>query len=143
MPNAAPWTHNADVHLCRAYTNVSEDGATSTDQSSSLFWDRVSTVFALTVLRVMQERCKAVGRLEFALTSHYMLHALHRYMYMDFIACILNAKIEAHRGWTEEDYVHEAKLSFTAKRKQQNCNAFREYEDDMEKELRKKKENLG
>ncbi|ETP17552.1 hypothetical protein F441_08060, partial [Phytophthora nicotianae CJ01A1] len=46
MPNAAPWTPEEDVYLCHANTNASEDGDTSTDQSSALFWDCISDAFA-------------------------------------------------------------------------------------------------
>ncbi|KAG6960712.1 hypothetical protein JG688_00009453, partial [Phytophthora aleatoria] len=35
------------VFLCHAYLNVSEDGATSTDQSSTLFWGRIFEAFVL------------------------------------------------------------------------------------------------
>ncbi|KAE8900594.1 hypothetical protein PF005_g24334 [Phytophthora fragariae] len=37
MPNATPWIVEEGVHLCKAYTNVSEDGARSTDQMQQRF----------------------------------------------------------------------------------------------------------
>ncbi|KAF1775734.1 hypothetical protein GQ600_1733 [Phytophthora cactorum] len=41
MPNAEPWTPAEDATLCKAYNNISDDDATSTDQRSSLFCERI------------------------------------------------------------------------------------------------------
>ncbi|KAE9291399.1 hypothetical protein PF008_g25338 [Phytophthora fragariae] len=46
MPNATPWSVEEDVRLCKAYTNISEDGATSTDQNATAFWDRIHATYS-------------------------------------------------------------------------------------------------
>ncbi|ETM38904.1 hypothetical protein L914_14892 [Phytophthora nicotianae] len=45
MPNAAPWSHEEDIRLCRAYTNISEDDCISTDQDVTHFWDRIHQTY--------------------------------------------------------------------------------------------------
>ncbi|ETP24992.1 hypothetical protein F441_02090 [Phytophthora nicotianae CJ01A1] len=37
MPNATPWSHEEDIRLCRAYTNISEDGCISTARKRHIF----------------------------------------------------------------------------------------------------------
>ncbi|KAE8875555.1 hypothetical protein PF010_g7573 [Phytophthora fragariae] len=37
MLKATPWTLEEDVRLRKAYTNLSEDGATSIDQNATAF----------------------------------------------------------------------------------------------------------
>ncbi|KAE9039320.1 hypothetical protein PR002_g5563 [Phytophthora rubi] len=45
MPNATSWREEEDVWLCTAYTNISEDGATGTDQDSSNMWERIHATY--------------------------------------------------------------------------------------------------
>ncbi|ETI33105.1 hypothetical protein F442_20007 [Phytophthora nicotianae P10297] len=45
MPNATPWSHEEDIRLCSAYTNISEDGCISTDQDATHFWDQIHQLY--------------------------------------------------------------------------------------------------
>ncbi|KAE9350005.1 hypothetical protein PF008_g6651 [Phytophthora fragariae] len=131
MPNAVPWESDEDVYLCRAYLNVSEDGATSTDQTSKLFWDR--TLHAFESLAGSDGTSRNVG----ALQSRWS--QLIRPDVSLYASCVASAKAEVHSGWTDEDYAAEAGNRFTAKREQLNANALAAYEEAKKNGTAKKK----
>ncbi|KAG1684378.1 hypothetical protein DVH05_011407 [Phytophthora capsici] len=129
MPNATAWTKEEDVYLCKAYTNTSEDGATSTDQSSDLFWSRVHSAYqrlagANSTQRkwgALQSRWAGSIRPDVAL----------------FASALASAKAERRSGWTDEEYIAEAEYRFTSKREQLNANALKSFEDGVSKAKRK------
>ncbi|ETN24960.1 hypothetical protein PPTG_01121 [Phytophthora nicotianae INRA-310] len=123
MPNAEPWTPAEDVALCKAYTNISEDGATSTDQRSSLFWDRIHDTY--TGLVPAGTPARKAG----ALQSRWS--GLIRPDVSLFASCLAVVKAEEHSGWTDMEHIDEALLRFTAKREQLNANATHEYEEEL------------
>ncbi|KAE8960974.1 hypothetical protein PR003_g4126 [Phytophthora rubi] len=123
MPNATPWSVEEDVRLCKAYTNISEDGATSTDQNATAFWDRIHATYSQlgatdTVARkpgALQTRWAGLIRPDVAL----------------YASCLAAVEAQQRSGWTEQDYTNEAANRFTAKREQLNANALREYNEGV------------
>ncbi|KAG1690883.1 hypothetical protein DVH05_027485 [Phytophthora capsici] len=123
MPNASGWTQDEDVYLCTAYTNTSEDGATSTDQSSRSFWDRVHSTFT------QLAGPGAIGRNAGALQSRWS--GLIRPDVALFASLIATVEGEKHSGWTDVEVYNAACERFSAKREQQNQNALQEYERSL------------
>ncbi|KAE8891235.1 hypothetical protein PF003_g24487 [Phytophthora fragariae] len=123
MPNATPWSVEEDVRLCKAYTNISEDGATSTDQNATTFWYRIHATYSQlgatdTVARkpgALQTRWAGLIRPDVAL----------------YASCLAAVEAQQRSGWTEQDYTNEAANRFTAKREQLNANALREYNEGV------------
>ncbi|KAE9116832.1 hypothetical protein PF010_g8820 [Phytophthora fragariae] len=128
IPNAVPWESDEDVYLCRAYLNVSDDGATSTDQTSKLFWDRI--LHAFESLAGSDGPSRNVDHYYSTFNNSNLIHAV----YWD-----IKAKAEVHSGWTDEDYAAEAGNRFTAKREQLNANALAAYEEAKKYGTAKKK----
>lgn len=120
MPNATAWTAEEDAWLCKAYTNISEDGATATDQSSKLLWERVHGAYQTLAEEAYPARNAG------ALQSRWS--GLIRPDVSLFASLYSAVKAEEHSGWTEADYTEEAKHRFAAKREQLNANALRAYQ---------------
>ncbi|KAG3017535.1 hypothetical protein JG687_00015351 [Phytophthora cactorum] len=90
MPNAASWTQEEDVVLCRAYLNVSEDGATGTDQSSTLFRRQIFEAF------VLLAGSDGSGRNPGALKSRWS--RLINPDVASYASCLASSKAESHSG---------------------------------------------
>ncbi|KAF4130696.1 putative SWIM-type domain-containing protein [Phytophthora infestans] len=107
MPNATPWSHEEDIRLCRAYTNIIEDGCISTDQDATHFWDRVHQTYS------QLGEDSATKRKTGALQSLWA--GLIRPDVALYASCVALVQDEAHSGWTDSEYLDEAGNRFTAK----------------------------
>ncbi|KAG2907412.1 hypothetical protein PC115_g13950 [Phytophthora cactorum] len=112
-PSVASWTQEEDVLPCRAYLNVSEDGATGTDQSSTLFWSRIFEAFVL--LAGSDGSARSSGALQSRWSS------LIRPDVALYVPCLASSKAESHSGWSDADYAAEAGHRFTAKKGEAKC----------------------
>ncbi|ETP02980.1 hypothetical protein F441_20017 [Phytophthora nicotianae CJ01A1] len=121
MPNATQWTKEDGECLCQAYTNISEDGATSTDQTSDLFWNSMYTAYQL-----LSGNGATVRKAD-AFQTHWA--GLIRPDVALFASALTSVQAEHRSGWSEEDNMAEAENCLTAKREQLNANTLKSFED--------------
>ncbi|KAG6943271.1 hypothetical protein JG688_00017683 [Phytophthora aleatoria] len=116
MPNTTGWTEGEDVWLCTAYTNISDDRATGTDQERWHLWERIHAVYCQ--IATVGATPRNAGSLQSRWSS------LIRPDVSLFASLYGLVEAEGHSGWTDDDYFREANNRFSAKREQQNANAL-------------------
>ncbi|ETP31142.1 hypothetical protein F442_19964 [Phytophthora nicotianae P10297] len=129
MPNATQWTKEDGECLCQAYTNISEDGAISTDQTSDLFWNSMYTAYQL-----LSGNGATVRKAD-AFQTHWA--GLIRPDVALFASALTSVQAEHRSGWSEEDNMAEAENCLTAKREQLNANTLKSFEDGKNRSERK------
>ena len=108
------WIEEEDVYLCKAYVNITQDGARATNQTAETFWKRISESFMeqQSKCEVCQEKKRPIRDWGACQSRFDRRIKPSTNQYNGFYKALKDSNPS---GWKEEDFIREASEKFLEK----------------------------
>ena len=108
------WIEEEDVYLCKAYVNITQDGAKATNQTAEAFWKRISEAFMeqQSKCEVCQEKKRPIRDWGACQSRFDRRIKPSTNQYNGFYKALKDSNPS---GWKEEDFIREASEKFLEK----------------------------